>query len=148
MNDELKTTCLSFIAHRSYFIASPLRPLLVIARHPAQVEALLEPVSRPRVPRHLLGAYSRLAQQQRDQLGAPPHIQLDENLAQVKLDRLLADEEARADLCVRQPFGAAERDLRFASAQLVARGDAPDGRAKNFVAAVRLKLFRVGRAPC
>jgi hypothetical protein len=56
---------------------------------------------------------ARLRRQHLRELGARADAELGEDLAQVVLDRVLADEEPRADLAVRKTVAGKPRDLRL-----------------------------------
>jgi hypothetical protein len=58
-----------------------------------------------------------LRQKARDQLGPAPDSQLDEDVAQMKFDGLLADEELLAYLGIGEALGTGECNLRFPAAQ-------------------------------
>jgi hypothetical protein len=64
-----------------------------------------------------------MPEQPRNQLSAAAHTALDEEVAHVELHGLLGDEEFLSDLGVREPLGAAERDLRLATAEVVTVDD-------------------------
>ena len=68
-----------------------------------------------------------LCQKPCHEFGAPLDAKLDEDMAQVKFDCLLADVQFLADGRVGHPLRAAERDLSFAPAQVVEADDALDG---------------------
>src|SRR5882724_996638 len=66
---------------------------------------------------------ARRLRQAAGELGARPHAELAERLAQVVLDRARADEELRGDLPVGASLRCKTRDLRLLRGQLVERLD-------------------------
>ena len=64
---------------------------------------------------------SGLLREKLDQLAARADVELAVRVAEVELDRLRAEEEARADFLVRQAFGGGKGDLQLLWRQLLVR---------------------------
>src|SRR5258708_33121997 len=86
---------------------------------------------------------NRLQQQPRYQLCSALHSKLDEDMTQVKLDRLLAHQQTQTDLGVRQSLNTTQRHLCFTPAQVLVLNYSLNYSFESTIADAAVNSFRI-----